>query len=63
MVKVVLTLLVFGGLVSKESQTYYVMNFIADAVFYFLPVLVAMSTASKLKCNMYLACLLYTSSL
>ena len=55
MVKVVLTLLVFGGLVSKESQTYYVMNFIADAVFYFLPVLVAMSTASKLKCNMYLA--------
>uniref|UniRef100_UPI0036F1D080 beta-glucoside-specific PTS transporter subunit IIABC n=1 Tax=Enterocloster asparagiformis TaxID=333367 RepID=UPI0036F1D080 len=55
MVKVVLTLLVFAGLVSKESQTYYVMNFIADAVFYFLPVLVAMSTAAKLKCNMYLA--------
>ena len=55
MVKVVLTLLVFAGLVSKESQTYYVMNFIADAVFYFLPVLVAMSTAGKLKCNMYLA--------
>ena len=55
MVKVVLTLLTFGGLVSKESQTYAIMNFIADAAFYFLPVLVAMSTAAKLECNMYLA--------
>lgn len=55
MVKVVLTLLTFFGLVSKESQTYYIINFIADSAFYFLPVLVAVSTASKLKCNMYLA--------
>ncbi len=55
MVKVVLTLLTFFGVVSKESQTYYIVNFIADSAFYFLPVLVAVSTAAKLKCNMYLA--------
>lgn len=55
MVKAVLTLLTFFGAVSASSQTYYIINFIADAVFYFLPVLVAMSTASRLKCNMYLA--------
>ena len=45
----------FFGVVSKESQTYYIVNFIADSAFYFLPVLVAVSTAAKLKCNMYLA--------
>ena len=55
MVKVVLTLLTFFGVVSKESQTYYIVNLIADSAFYFLPVLVAVSTAAKLKCNMYLA--------
>ncbi|MCI8564927.1 MAG: PTS transporter subunit EIIC [Lachnospiraceae bacterium] len=55
MVKVVLTLLTFFSVVSKESQTYYIVNFIADSAFYFLPVLVAVSTAAKLKCNMYLA--------
>ena len=55
MVKALLTLLTFFGLVTSDSQTYYMINFIADAPFYFLPVLVAMSTASRLKCNMYVA--------
>lgn len=55
MVKALLTLLVFLKLVDNTSQTYYIINFIADAAFYFLPVFVAISTASKLKCNMYLA--------
>lgn len=55
MLKAVLTLLTFFGAVDASSQTYYMINFIADAAFYFLPVLVAVSTASKLKCNMYVA--------
>ncbi len=55
MLKALLTLLTFLGLVSGDSQTYYIINFISDAAFYFLPVLVALSTASKLKCNLYVA--------
>ncbi len=55
MVKAVLTLLTFFKVVDSASQTYYIINFIADTPFYFLPVLVAISTAAKLKCNMYLA--------
>ena len=55
MVKAVLTLLTFFKVMDSASQTYYIINFIADTPFYFLPVLVAISTAAKLKCNMYLA--------
>lgn len=55
MLKALLTVLTFFSLISKESQTYYILNFIADATFYFLPVLVGFSAATKLKCNPYLA--------
>ena len=55
MLKALLTVLTFFSLVSKESQTYYILNFIADATFYFLPILVGFSAATKLKCNPYLA--------
>jgi PTS system beta-glucosides-specific IIC component len=55
MVKAVLALLVLFNVVSRESQTYYVINFMADAVFYFLPVLLAYTAATKLKCSPYLA--------
>ena len=55
MLKALLTLLTFFKLVDGASQTYYMINFIADAAFYFLPVLVAVSTAHKLKCNPYIA--------
>lgn len=55
MLKALLTVLTFFSLLSKESQTYYILNFIADATFYFLPVLVGFSAANKLKCNPYLA--------
>jgi PTS system beta-glucosides-specific IIC component len=51
MIRAVMALLVLFGLVSRESQTYYVISFMADAVFYFLPVLLAYSAANKLKCN------------
>jgi len=55
MVKAVLALLVLFNVVTRESQTYYVINFMADAVFYFLPVLLAYTAATKLKCSPYLA--------
>ena len=55
MVKALLALLVVGKLISNTSQTYYILNFFADGVFYFLPLLLAVSEAQKLKCNPILA--------
>lgn len=55
MLKAVLSLLVAFGLVSKTSQSYSVISFMADAAFYFLPILLAMSSAKKFNCNPYLA--------
>lgn len=55
MVKALLALLVVFNAISKTSQTYYILNFFADAVFYFLPILLAFSQAQKLKCNPILA--------
>lgn len=55
MVKALLALLVVGNVISNASQTYYILNFFADGVFYFLPLLLAVSEAQKLKCNPILA--------
>lgn len=55
MVKALLALLVVFGLISTESQTYYILNFFADGVFYFLPIMLAFTEAQKLKCNPILA--------
>ncbi|GAA0339701.1 PTS transporter subunit EIIC [Oceanobacillus oncorhynchi subsp. oncorhynchi] len=55
MVKALLALLVLFNLVPDDSQTFYVINFMADAVFYFLPIFLAFSAATKLKCSPYLA--------
>jgi PTS system beta-glucosides-specific IIC component len=55
MVKALLALLVVLNLVSKESQTYALVNMFADAVFYFLPVLLAFTAAQKLKISPILA--------
>lgn len=55
MVKAFLALLVVFNLVSTESQTYYILNFFADGVFYFLPIMLAFTEAQKLKCNPVLA--------
>lgn len=55
MLKAVLALLVFFGAVSKESQTYILINTFADAVFYFMPMLLAYSSARHFKTNPYLA--------
>lgn len=55
MVKAVLALLITFHFISTESQTYYILNFFADAVFYFLPMMLAFTEAKKLKCNPILA--------
>lgn len=55
MLQAVLSVLVVFNLVSQESQTYQVVAFMADAGFYFLPVLLAVSAAKKFKTNQYLA--------
>lgn len=55
MVKAVLALLVTFNMISTESQTYYILNFFADAVFYFLPMMLAFTEAQKLRCNPILA--------
>ena len=58
MLKAVLSLLVAFKLVDSGSQSYQVINFMADATFYFLPILLANSAAKKFKCNPYLAMML-----
>ena len=58
MMKAVLSLLTAFKLITTTSQSYQVINFMADAAFYFLPVLLANSAAKKFKCNQYLAMML-----
>lgn len=58
MIKAVLALLVAFKLVQSSSHTYQVINFMGDATFYFLPILLANSAAKKLGCNPYLAMML-----
>ena len=55
MIKAVLSLLIVFKLIENTSQTYKIMEFMADAGFYFLPILLANSAAKKFKCNAYLA--------
>lgn len=55
MLKALLALLVVFGLIDNTSQTYYILNFFSDAIFYFLPILLAFTEAQKLKCNPVLA--------
>ncbi|RFZ76202.1 PTS beta-glucoside transporter subunit EIIBCA [Lacrimispora amygdalina] len=54
MIKAILVICVLLGM-NKESQVYSILNFIADAGFYFLPVMLAFSSARKMGCNPYLA--------
>ena len=49
--KTLLTLLTMAGWMDKSSDLYQVMFNIADATFYFLPVMIAYTSATKLKCN------------
>ena len=53
--KSLLLLLVLFGWMDKGGSAYALFQAIGDAPFYFLPLLVAMSTAAKLKCNRFVA--------
>lgn len=55
MLKAVLAILITTKLITNDSQTYQVLNFMADAGFYFLPILLANSAAKKFKTNPYMA--------
>lgn len=55
MLKCVLALLVSFKVIDTSSQTYYILNFMGDAAFYFMPFLLASSAAKKFKCNAYMA--------
>ncbi len=58
MLKAVLALLISFKLIDNGSQVYKIINFMADSLFYFLPILLANSAAKKFKTNPYLAMML-----
>lgn len=58
MLKAVLALLLAFDLISKEAQVYQIISFMADAGYYFLPIMLANSAAKKFNCNAYLAMML-----
>ena len=55
MVKAVMALLVVFKVIDNTTQTYQMLNIFADGVFYYLPILIAVCEARKLKCNEILA--------
>lgn len=55
MLKALLVILTTFKIISSESQTYYFLSFISDAAFYFLPVMLAYTSAEKFACNKFLA--------
>lgn len=55
MLKAVMALLVTFKVIGTDTQIYSILNFMADAAFYFLPFLIANSAAKKFKCNAYMA--------
>lgn len=55
LLKGILALLSFAGWIDPASSTYLVLSAIGDAVFFLLPVLVAMTAARKLGANQYVA--------
>lgn len=55
MMKAVLSILVLLNLVNTSGSTYEIINFISDAPFYFMPVLLAYGAAIKFNCSPILA--------
>jgi len=54
MLKALLAVLVMLDLLSHESSTYHMLDAVANSVFYFLPVLLGISAATKLGANGYI---------
>lgn len=53
--KSLLLLLSMFNIVDKSGQTYIILSYISDAVFYFLPIMIAITTATKMKVNKLVA--------
>ncbi|SDC39217.1 PTS system, beta-glucosides-specific IIC component [Terribacillus halophilus] len=53
--KSLLLLLALFGVMDSDSQTYQILNMVGDAPLYFLPLLVAVTAANKLKVNALVA--------
>lgn len=58
MLKALLVLLTTFGVMSKESQTYYILSFMSDAIFFLFPVALGYTAAVKFKCNPFMGMLL-----
>lgn len=58
MIKALLALLVACKLVDSGSQTYQIFNAFGDALFSFLPFILAFSAAKRFKCNPYVSAVL-----
>ncbi|MFT8408088.1 MULTISPECIES: beta-glucoside-specific PTS transporter subunit IIABC [Liquorilactobacillus] len=55
LLKGIMIFLMFYKLVSTSSDLYKFLNIFSDSAFYFLPILLAISTAARFKCNQYIA--------
>ncbi|VED53228.1 PTS system maltose and glucose-specific transporter IIC [Raoultella terrigena] len=55
MIKALLAILKLTGVISETSSTWQLLNIIADAAFFFLPVLLAYGASIKFECNPILA--------
>lgn len=55
LMKAFMALFVTLGFISKNDDLYITLNFIADAAFYFMPIIVAYGAAKKFNCNSVLA--------
>ncbi|WP_301388461.1 beta-glucoside-specific PTS transporter subunit IIABC [Enterococcus entomosocium] len=58
MLKAVLALLVFFEVLNAEAQTYQLLSLLADSAFYFLPVMLAVTSAQYFKANPFYAAVL-----
>lgn len=55
MVKVLVVLLSYAGILDASSSTYTILNTIGDGIFYFLPFVVAINAARKLDVDLFLS--------
>lgn len=55
MIKAFLVIFKLTGILSADSETYMVLNTLSDAVFYFLPIVLAYSASKVFKCNSFVA--------
>ncbi|MCM3786712.1 beta-glucoside-specific PTS transporter subunit IIABC [Neobacillus mesonae] len=63
MIKGIVALLVTFGWMTETSSTYQILSAIGDGAFYFLPIILAISTARKLGSNMYIGAAIGASML